>query len=119
MSIDLQAIRERAEKATKGPWRVADYTSKECPDAYWLDGPDFVEDGDYSLFNKKDAEFITNARQDVSVLLDYIKKLTEAAMQATFKKKVCKPAECKSCCGCDFGQLGVLISLQEEQRNED
>jgi hypothetical protein len=76
---ELAAIRERAEKATPGPWRWSN--------AKVLNGKyDFVPQGSYLadtliMFGdtyengEHDAEFIAHAREDIPRLLDEIERL--------------------------------------------
>lgn len=86
----LEEIRARAEKATKGPWRVvvddsekATTVCRECEsDAHPLDedpGRDYLYDDcldgelhSEPFFREADAEFIAHARTDVPALLDEI-----------------------------------------------
>lgn len=70
---ELSAIRERAEKATKGPWKAfVEGRDMQC-------GSSFIQtrDGDIELLGATEADydFIANARQDIIVLLDEIEKL--------------------------------------------
>lgn len=84
---DLQADKLICEKATKGPWEVikgdgdcqridpcprgleyCDDDCHKCEDwkwysAEWLQGPKFIECGDYSYFTVEDAQFIAAARE--------------------------------------------------------
>lgn len=97
----LDAIRARCEAATPRPW-TADLSegdcgvySEDCPrgledcdDACpqcdrWeilkgglVDGPDYVECGEYSYFSDNDAEFIAHARTDIPDLLADVERLT-------------------------------------------
>jgi hypothetical protein len=83
---DLKADLEICNKATPGPWgktqsegdcsgwncpRNMEVCDEDCPmceeyELYkgaWLEGPDYIEIGDYSYFTDKDAEFIAEARE--------------------------------------------------------
>lgn len=68
---ELQAITERAEKATEGPWKLS-YTGVSN-----LDGKDVlwatINEDIYG--NKADVDFVLNARQDIPKLLAEIKRL--------------------------------------------
>lgn len=64
----LEEIRQRAEAATEGPWKVGVANTVVLADA------DFVEVA-YAPLEYKDADFIANARQDIPALLDHIAKL--------------------------------------------
>lgn len=70
---EIAAIRERADKATPGPWVAADDDETtlaiDAPNVglfAWLDAEKHYED----------AEFIAHARSDVPALLDEIDRLT-------------------------------------------
>lgn len=68
MSIDLDAIRRRADTATPGPWTPQDWgvnnASKEITIA------SFIE-------TEEDTQFIAHAREDIPALLAEIDRLTE------------------------------------------
>jgi hypothetical protein len=90
--MDIVEIRQRAEKATPGPWslRPAEWecdcggdedgnTHKapdQCRDGWWRDaawvaGPILIEHGDgWTGFNDADADFMAHAREDVPALCD-------------------------------------------------
>lgn len=74
----ITEIRERAEKATSGPWEVLnprgegnDYGLSRC-DGIWGPGETaiVITDGGYYPPTVPDAEFIVHARQDIPDLLD-------------------------------------------------
>jgi hypothetical protein len=67
----LNAIRQRAEKATPGPWRVSggEIVSKTILDRKYGQ-PEVVAEVIYE--QEADATFIAHARQDVPALLDEI-----------------------------------------------
>lgn len=82
----LEEIRERAEKATPGPWEL-------FPERYKINDPNPVtvgpiRNGDFELVAEIrypehfdhicDAAFITAARQDVPDLLDEVERLRKA-----------------------------------------
>lgn len=88
----LNAIKERAEKATAGPWiwvyppgRMPALSSK-TEDGEWI-----MEFGDPELFypqegqppNLEDAEFIAHAREDIPALLQSIDELKKALLDTT------------------------------------
>lgn len=87
MSLDLDAIEQRAAAATPGPWWVvrdnADGFYGE--DAYNVHGGENVaiaqggpvEDGgpDVGACDRADAEFIAHAREDVPALVAEVKRL--------------------------------------------
>ncbi|MCR8938734.1 hypothetical protein O0555_15480 [Brevibacillus laterosporus] len=67
---EIGAIRERAEKATEGPWRREfsygiNITSDEC----------IVLDHEVGVIRYPDAEFIVHAREDIPKLLAEIERL--------------------------------------------
>src|SRR5690625_388447 len=68
---DLTAIRERAEKATEGEWRIADTTEG----AWLLDGNDLIIAGTFERI--EDAVFSKHARQDIPKLLAEIDRYKE------------------------------------------
>ena len=73
---ELSAIRQRAEKATKGPWKAfIEGRDMQC-------GSSFIqtqgEDIELIGAAEADIDFIANARQDVISLLDEIEKLRTA-----------------------------------------
>ena len=73
---ELLAIRERAEKATKGPWNAfVEGRDMEC-------GSSFIqtqgEDIEVIGATEADFDFIAHARQDILNLLDEIEKLRSA-----------------------------------------
>lgn len=70
---ELSAIRERADKATKGPWKAfIEGRDMQC-------GSSFIQTQgeDIELIGATDADidFIANARQDIISLLDEIEQL--------------------------------------------
>ena len=75
---ELLAIRERAEKATKGPWiAFVEGRDMEC-------GSSFIqtqgEDIEVIGATEADFDFIAHARQDILNLLDEIEKLRSAKL---------------------------------------
>jgi len=88
---DLKAIRERCEKATRGPWEISELNLEWA----WVAGikrwrpKRYDKDGLDTMSNKpeyisiEDAQFISNARNnDIPNLLDYTEKLEEAVRDA-------------------------------------
>lgn len=82
MTIDLNAIRKRAEAATEGPWS-AEYSAvvSDHANSEGLAGPIndvcVLSDGEYiDNYNQRaDANFIANARQDVPALIAEVERL--------------------------------------------
>jgi hypothetical protein len=82
----LEAIRQRAENATPGPWEIrwGEVVTKH-PDhqnvSQWYDGYSnaicSLNDGEYIINSNKDndAAFIAHARTDIPALLDHIAEL--------------------------------------------
>ena len=71
---ELQAIRERAEAATPGPWKhkktyISTITTEPESD-------DFIVWGDGGVDKETDAEFIAHARTDIPALLDALAAVT-------------------------------------------
>lgn len=77
----LEAIRQRAEKATEGPWFNTEYhvaTKPNIRGGYPSDSASVCEinDGEYiENLNMADAEFIAHARQDIPDLLSEVERL--------------------------------------------
>ncbi|WP_301993973.1 ead/Ea22-like family protein [Brevibacillus laterosporus] len=70
---EIEAIRERVEKATEGPWRVVP-GKMVCFDIY--DVYDVYDKLDRSLIHREeDAKFIAHAREDIPKLLAEIERL--------------------------------------------
>lgn len=69
---DIAAIRERAEKATAGPWETL---ADEGEYDFWgsVKGPDYGVCHDVQI--GYDALFIANARQDIPALLAHVEEL--------------------------------------------
>jgi hypothetical protein len=65
----LEAIRQRAENATPGPWQIATTTDG----AYVLDTDDMIIAA--TIERTEDASFIAHARTDIPALLDHIAEL--------------------------------------------
>lgn len=86
----LAEIRERADKATKGPWEFSDGKSKRC-DAFnrnYLRGGDsaividavdisydYTDSENFLVIEPEDQAFIAHARQDIPDLLAEIERL--------------------------------------------
>lgn len=98
---DIEAIRARAEKASRGPW--AAYNAMCCPDMGGVSGPDRrvcqAEIGARGHpMDLEDAEFCAAARQDIPDLLAYVDELEKAlqtakAMLGDFNDTTCSLAE--------------------------
>lgn len=77
---ELSAIRERAEKAARGPWKAfIEDRDMQC-------GSSFIQTQDYDIellgATEADYDFIANARQDIIALLDEIEKLKTEKQQS-------------------------------------
>jgi len=74
----LREIEERASKASPGPWRAIREASADetaCGyDLYSLDGPTWLEEGDYAYLARNDAEFAAHAREDIPWLLSLLRE---------------------------------------------
>lgn len=77
---DIAAIRERAEKATAGPWETL---ADEGEYDFWgsVKGPDYGVCHDVQI--GYDALFIANARQDIPALLAHVEEATEIIRAAS------------------------------------
>jgi len=69
----IEEIRKRAEDATPGPWKVG-VDGYVCNAGFYVTDT-IVEDITSNIFEKEDAEFIANARQDIPALLAHIAEL--------------------------------------------
>jgi hypothetical protein len=96
----LEAIRQRAENATPGPWEVGwgDVITKhpDCQNvSQWYGGHSnaicSLNDGEYIMNSNEDndAAFIANARTDIPALLDHI-----AELEAEVKRLESELTEC-------------------------
>jgi hypothetical protein len=79
---DLRSIRERADKATAGPWCVAgsprDFViAKHGGSERCSDNPVVWADEDCLSGERVDAEFIAHARADVPRLVDEVDRLRQ------------------------------------------
>lgn len=76
MGLDLDAIRERADAATKGPWHVEYCGERGYPQRVCNDAAVTVADTHWGGGGlAPDAEFIAHAREDVPALLAEIQQL--------------------------------------------
>lgn len=86
----LEEIKQRAEKATPGPWKAKQVHSAgaiaemDCLDAnddwegaaYWLEGPAWIDLEDEGLFfQEQDVKFIAHAREDIPFLIAQVEQL--------------------------------------------
>lgn len=92
---ELDAIRARCEKATKGPWNASAHLSGTCYGWDWQErfsafnvaphiasGTRGGKPGDDGLPQAiADAEFIAHARSDVPALLDLIEEFQQGRTQ--------------------------------------
>ncbi len=67
---ELEAIKERCEKATEGPWHTAVSSRFPHEDCIMFENKEVAEAYEYY-----DAEFIANARQDIPKLIAEIEAL--------------------------------------------
>jgi hypothetical protein len=91
-TIDLDAIRQREQAATEGPWIHTGRNHISTPDihvdeANWggegLNGYRLVCDGDEGAWRAADAEFIAHAREDIPALLAEIDRLRSQVAEIT------------------------------------
>jgi len=73
---ELEAIKQRAEKATEGPWKTTPLHQRGRPEpsGYLVTLPDAVS-VDYPLLCKTNAEFIAASRTDVPALVAEVERL--------------------------------------------
>lgn len=85
MSLDLNAIKARAEAATPGPWALCDFNEGTSHPPLWgavnppyfnpLDHPDQeAAEVQISVGCYEDAEFVAHAREDVPALLALVER---------------------------------------------
>jgi hypothetical protein len=65
----IEAIRNRADKATAGPW---------IDNGNEIVSPQDLKRGIAGAISDEDSDFIAQARQDIPMLLDYITELESA-----------------------------------------
>jgi hypothetical protein len=101
MTVDLDAIEARAEAATEGPWEaepVFREDERDRPDLehYWddhsewaynaepfrIEGPEVVENGEFSALSGPDAKFIAHARSDIPDLVAELRAAREVVEAA-------------------------------------
>lgn len=103
---DLQAIRERAEKATPGPWSAEDRRRAALKNIRVIAGREDVCElshvhqrdyqgsfrGDHAAADALDiiglanADFIAHARQDIPDLLAYVERLESSLARVTLER---------------------------------
>ena len=67
MTIDIEAIKARAEKATEGPWRNG---TKVGRTVYWTPGTEYDADPLIGVMDTThDAAFVAHARSDIPALI--------------------------------------------------
>lgn len=80
MSIDIEAIRARAEAATRGPWKVM-WQGNTVPslqvvnEVFWENPKQIKVCSSISPKREADADFISHAREDIPALLAEVKRL--------------------------------------------
>lgn len=94
-SEELQAIKERVEKATPGEWFYDSYTV--CTDEILGDDGELIETvtldyadrhGDVHFKEEADAQFVAHARQDVPALISEVERLEKERAALEFHLKV-------------------------------
>lgn len=120
--IDIKAIRERAEKATPGPWKqtgafgqLFERATDDDKDLSTILGE--VWHAPFKKLTEQqqiDIEFIINARQDIPALLAYIEQL-EAAARIVVKED-CEGERCigygDGCKNCNTRKLAELLGFE-------
>ena len=79
--MTIEEIRERAEKATPGPWAYGEFKTADRPDGALLIGPKFKSTKSGVMYRVEDANFITHAREDIPALLAEIDRLIKEKAQ--------------------------------------
>jgi hypothetical protein len=100
--IDIKAIEERCERATKGPWdkRVA---GVEGDNYIAGTGPWYRVQGSWNANNDNsinDADFIAYSRQDIPALLEAVKEARFIIRSALKLKWSCWPISAGLPCEC-------------------
>lgn len=80
----LQAIKDRVDKATPGPWiieesRFGSFNAASVDESYDLPA---------CLMNNANAQFVTNAREDIPALVEEVKRLQNEKEALEFHLKV-------------------------------
>jgi hypothetical protein len=77
----LEAIRQRADAATPGPWAIASWHDRTILPKSWADDTAGPKDrGPFmciSTSHDTDAQFVAHAREDISFLLAELDRLTK------------------------------------------
>jgi len=74
MEQELQMIKDRAEKATPGPWII----EESCFGNFNAASENESYDLPACLMNNADAQFVTNAREDIPALIAEVERLQKA-----------------------------------------
>lgn len=79
----INEIRERAENATKGKWKVERFYKEEpyeefIDKAFVVSGTSVITANDWSNPCIRDLEFIANAREDIPYLLSLLNGIYQA-----------------------------------------
>lgn len=75
MSLDLDAIAERAEQAISGPWHVEYFGDNGYPQRIANDAAIIAADTHEGSYPAHTAEFIAHAREDVPALVAEVRRL--------------------------------------------
>lgn len=132
--MDIVEIRQRAEKATPGPWSLqpaewecdcggdedghAHKAPDQCRDGWWRDaawvaGPILIEHGDgWTGFNDADADFMAHARKDVPALCDAL-EAAEAAVDVLLKPVIVDWMALRAYIGDSDETQGAMIAVAQ------
>lgn len=91
MSIDLEAIRARAEEATQGPWKVMEQGNtvpslQVVNEVLWENPKQIKVCSSISPKREADADFIAHAREDIPALLAEVKRQAEKLAAVTAER---------------------------------
>lgn len=75
--LEIEAIRERAEKASKGDWYYIDFGFND-----FTISSEYTEREVARTFSEDDADFIAHAREDIPKLLAEIERMRAGIMYA-------------------------------------
>ncbi len=109
----IQKIKDRADTATEGPWRVVERQGSRTDLGYYHHGDCVVKakleggiakavlapgDGPLAQQNKRDLEFMAHAREDIPKLVDLVTRMAEVLpyLARAVKGEFCS-IDCSQC----------------------
>jgi len=134
----LQEIKDRADTATEGPWRVVErqgcqtdrryYHPEDCVVKAELEGgiakAVLIGSGPLAQQNKRDLEFMGHAREDIPKLVDLVTRMAEVLpyLARAAKGEFCS-IDCSQCKYAHDAQDGdciiyTVLKLMDEYHGE-